>query len=679
MAGLYDRAPWLADPVFGSELVVSDLLIAGGVLLFGIVTAFWYPGMMARQISRIFMNIELKRIKKQKKHQMTDDERENIERRSRRTVEIPLKRGLITIYLLIFFILSFLTLGIDMSTRLVMANQEFRAYQFVQWITIFTFFLLFSLFAAYPLLRAIVYAVFSQRLRNSEKYALYRSLKIATRLFLIVLGSYLAILYSFPLDQMVTYRASIVLNIHIFLLIILLSYISAKYISNIMGNSVKRRDRLEGGQKRSLSRLIQAGIYLLGGLIALLVIGLDPLTMGTLLGLIGFALAFGLQDTVANFAAGIMIAMDKPFVIGDRIRLDWGGREAWGDVTDISLRSTWIKTPEDEMIVIPNMLIASQQLWNYTRDSPDAAMLLNIQISYESDWRLAERSILEILKSHPFVLSHPPPTVLMTGFEENGVNLRTRFWVADARDKLAIGSDVLKKVKDAFDRERVEIPYPHRIMIRSEDHPKPGTSDEEYISPLHLPSTGWKKMVLKEDRVKLDMGSEEGNILSPTSGPYPAKITAPYVMGLARKMNAAVTVLFIKTPKGQVEEGKKALRIYNRIAKIYNVEVKLIYEEGDVLEKILSVAETEGATLAVMGSTEESLFSSMTRRSITSELLSHLNIPTLVVPFKGEAKRMYSDLKKMNLLAPGDDVIMPEDEEDQLDPLEAAGVLNTGP
>ncbi len=677
MAGLYDHAPWLADPVFGSELVVFDLVLAGLVLLFGIITAFWYPGMMAKIISRLFMDIELKRIRKLKKHQMTDDERENIERRSRKTVEIPLKRGLITIYLLIFFILSFLILGINMNTKLVMANQEFRAYQFVQWMTIFTFFLLFSLFAAYPLLRAIVYAIFSQRLRNSEKYALYRSLKLATRLFLIVTGSYLAFLYSFTLDQMD--KASLLLNIHIFLIIILLSYMAAKYISNIMGTSAKRSDRLEGKQKRSLSRLIQTGIFLIGGFIALLVIGLDPITMGTLLGLIGFALAFGLQDTVANFAAGIMIAMDKPFVIGDRIRLDWGGRETWGDVTDISLRSTWIKTPEDEMIVIPNMLIASQQLWNYTRDSPSAAMLLNIQISYESEWRLAERSILKILKGHPFVLSHPPPTVLMTGFEENGINLRTRFWVADARDKIAIGSDVLKKVKDAFDRERVEIPYPHRVMIRAEDHQKPRTSDEEYISPLHLPSTGWKKMILKEDKVDLDMGSEGGNILSPTSGPYPARITAPYVMGLARKMNATVTVLFIKTPKGRIEEGKKALRIYNRIAKIYNVEIKLIYEEGDVLERILSVAEAEGATLAVMGSTEESLFGSMTRRSITNELLSHLNIPTLVVPFKGEAKRMYSDLKKMNLLAPEDDLIMPDDEEKISDVQTVEGVLNTGP
>ncbi len=677
MAGLYDKAPWLADPVFGSELVVFDILLAGAVLLFGIITAFLYAGMAARAISRLFMDLEFKRMRKLKKHQITEEEKENIERRSRRTLEVPLRRGLIIMYILIFLIISFLTLGIDMNTKLVIVNQEFRAFQFVQWLSIFTFFLLLSLFAAYPLLRAIVYAIFSQRLRNSEKYRLYRSLKLATRLFLIIFGSYLAFLYSFTLEQMD--RASLLMNIHIFLIIVLLSYMAAKYIPNIMGTSVKRGDHLEGRQKKSLSRLIQAGIYLLGGLVAMLVIGLDPITIGTSLGLIGFALAFGLQDTVANFAAGIMIAMDKPFVIGDRIRLDWGGRETWGDVTDISLRSTWIKTPEDEMIVIPNMLIASQQLWNYTRDSPSAAMLLNMQISYESDWRLAERSILEILKGHPFVLSHPPPTVLMTGFEENGVNLRTRFWVADARDKLAIGSDVLKKVKDAFDRERVEIPYPHRVMIRAEDHPKPRTSDEEYISPLHLPSTGWKKMVLKEDKVKLDMGSEEGNILSPTSGPYPAKITAPYVMGLARKMNATVTVLFIKTPKGRVEEGKKALRIYNRIAKIYNVEVKLIYEEGDVLEKILSVAEIERATLVVMGSTEESLFGSMTRRSITNELLSHLNIPTLVVPFKGEAKRMYSDLKRMNLLAPGDDVIMPDDGEEISGLQSLEGVPNTGP
>ncbi len=352
----------------------------------------------------------------------------------------------------------------------------------------------------------------------------------------------------------------------------------------------------------------------------------------------GIILGFGLQDTIANFAAGVQIVTDKPFVIGDRIRLDWGGRETWGDVTDISLRSTWIKTPEDEVIVVPNNVIASSQVWNYTRDSPAMTLSFDVGISYDSDWKLAEKLILEILHKHPLVINKPPPYVLMKEFGESAQVLTPRFWISEARDRLIIQSDVLKRIKDAFDRNGVEIPYEHRTIIYKADMPKPHRLAGDYKSPLYLPSMGFRKFKIQQDSM-VEMETTGSVILAPTSGSYAARYAAPYVMETARRMGALVAVLYIKTPGGSAIEGQRALRVYNEAAKRYDVDIKPIFKEGDVLDNILETVESEDASIVMMGSTEETIFGRLAKRSISQELLLHLSIPTMIIPAQAVAKR----------------------------------------
>jgi len=682
MAGLYDLAPWLDDPVLGSELKVIELMVACGIILFSLVSSLWIPGLISRSISSFFIDFEKKRLlKRKKKRGPTKEELDVVESHTHRTLELPLRRGLVIIYVLIFIFIALTYVDLDLNTEFNMGGVHYEAYRFVQWASIMVFFFFLAAFVTEPLVRASVYALFSQRMSNSQKYRLYRSLRIPVRVFFVILGLFWAFSYSFTKKQMIIGRT--LTDILLFVLIITTCVVVARLTVALMMSSRKVRGREGAQQRKSIGRLIQAAIFIVGGFVGMLAMGLDPITIGTSLGLIGFALAFGLQDTVANFAAGIMITMDKPFVIGDRIRLDWGGRETWGDVTDISLRSTWIKTPEDEMIVIPNMLIASQQLWNYTRDSPKVAVETRIGISYDSDWRLAEKLMLDILNTHPLVLSKPPPHVWMSNFGEFSVDFKVRYWAADARDKWAIQSDILKKIKDSFDKNGVEIPFPYRTLVNKTEIEKPKRLEEPFTSPVYLPSAGFKRAYFGDGAGAFEMEEKETIVLSPTSAPYPAKMTAPYVMDLAKRMNATVAALYIQTDLGDIHEGKKALRIYNQISKLYNVSIKLIYEEGDVLERILHVAETEGVSLVVMGSTEESLYGSLTRRSITQELLTHLNVPTLIVPFKGEAMKKYEELKKKGDLLKVEEEI--KEEEADIDEKQMAAIadlesmMNKGP
>ena len=133
--------------------------------------------------------------------------------------------------------------------------------------------------------------------------------------------------------------------------------------------------------------------------------------------------------------------------------------------------STSILTPEEEMIVIPNKLIASSEIWNYTKGSNIVVQKVHIGISYGSDWRLAEKLILKVVNKHPYVMKTPKANVRMLGFGDSSINLELWMWIIDARDMEQISSDVYEMIKDIFDENGIEIPYPYRTVVYKNDLP----------------------------------------------------------------------------------------------------------------------------------------------------------------------------------------------------------------
>ncbi|MDG6225537.1 MAG: mechanosensitive ion channel [Candidatus Thermoplasmatota archaeon] len=633
---------FLEDPVLGSTLVMKDVILAAIIILFGLIMALTFPTRIARHLTSMFLALDRRSMKREGKDTGEIERRLSVEKaKYKKKVEVPLQRTLFWMYLILFAGLAYYSMGIKMDTTLRIDSRTFEVWRLMQWMLVNIIVIVFSLMGIDPILRAIVYFVTGSSMSKVVKYRLFKSLRFSSKAAVIVLGSYAAIMISFTHRQISV--LDIIIDIHRFLLILFGAHIVANIAVSLMEPSFKINKRSGKDTGKAIGRLVKAGIYLLAALIAMLVLGLDPLTMATSLGLIGFALAFGLQDTVANFAAGIMIAIDRPFVIGDRIRILWGGQDTWGDVKDISLRSTWIKTPEEEMIVIPNNVIASSQVWNYTRESPKVVIQFDVGISYDSDWKLAETLILDILRSHPLVMNKPKPYVIMKEFGNSAIILKPWFWVPEARDKLNIQSDVLKRIKDAFDRNGVSIPFPHRTVVYHKDMTPPAKMTKPYVSPLYLPSTGFRRYKLQAD-LDDDRIHEEKVILAPTSASYAAKLTAPVVMDTASRMNASVAALFVRSHGGNEHDGQRALRIYNEVAKHYGVDIKMIFKEGDVLEKIMETVEEEGATLVMIGATEESMIGSITRKSVSQELLSHLNVPSMVIPFRASDEDRYREI-----------------------------------
>ncbi len=629
---------WLEEPILGPDILLEEVLIASGILVLGIILAFIFPRLISRNIGELFVNYQMKQMEKKKKKTKDEleEEKVHIRRRMRRSLEKPLRRSLAVAYFLLFFLLAIYSIDIGLDTNIEIVSRNYQAWQFLQFGMILGFLVIFVILAVEPILRALVYSLLSDSYSKAGKYSLFRSLRFPTKFVILVFGIYITLITTFSKNELGPFEW--LTRTLIFIIVLLLSYLIAQLFVALTEPTFKGRDRTTRAASKVVGRIIKVGIYLIGGLLGLTLLGFDLVYIATSLGLIGFALAFGLQDTVANFAAGIMIALDKPFIIGDRIRIDWGGKETWGDVRDISLRSTWIKTPEDEMIVVPNNVIASSQVWNYTKDSPKVALHFDIGISYDSDWKLAEKLMLAVIQKHPLVMNTPSPYVLMKEFGESSQILTIWFWIPEARDMLVIRSDILKRIKDSFDRNGVEIPFPYRTLVYKADISKPKVLGEEYHSPVFLPSTGFKEFKIANGGA-VEMGISGSVILAPTSSSIPARSTAPYVMETAKKMGASVSALFIKTPGSDLRDGQKALRIYNEVAKNFGVDIKLIFKEGDILENILMAVEQENASIVIMGTTEESVFGSLTRRSISQELLLHLNIPTMIIPFSRDGAR----------------------------------------
>ncbi len=187
------------------------------------------------------------------------------------------------------------------------------------------------------------------------------------------------------------------------------------------------------------------------------------------------AVIFGLaaQEAMGNFVNGIMITMFKPFKIGDLIKINNG--ELIGTVYDISLRHTIIETYENTKIVIPNSEMNKAILENVSSVESYKVNFLYIGISYESDLKKAMKIIEEEVIAHPHFLdirskediaNHKKPsvTIRLIDFADSSMQLRATVYSKNNAEGFAMLSDLRISIKQRFDKEEIEIPYPHRTI-----------------------------------------------------------------------------------------------------------------------------------------------------------------------------------------------------------------------
>ncbi len=181
-------------------------------------------------------------------------------------------------------------------------------------------------------------------------------------------------------------------------------------------------------------------------------------------GILGIAIGFAAKDTLSNLIAGILLIVDRPFEVGDRIEA-WNsppGSSSWGDVIHIGLRATKIKTTDNIVVIVPNNEIMRRDIVNYTISSRIIRIRVDVGISYDSNIAEARDIMIRVAKSVEWALKDPGPEVFARNFGESSIDFQAIIWIKDARKKNDTISFVIENVKKEFDKKGIEIPYPKR-------------------------------------------------------------------------------------------------------------------------------------------------------------------------------------------------------------------------
>lgn len=205
-------------------------------------------------------------------------------------------------------------------------------------------------------------------------------------------------------------------------------------------------------------------IYAVAVVLALDILGMNVMPFIAGAGVMGIAIGFAAKDTLSNLIAGVLLIIDRPFEIGDRIEV-WSapaGSASWGDVIDIGLRATKIRTTDNIIIIIPNNEIMKRDIVNYTIITSKIRVRINIGVAYDTDLPRAKEVILGVADTTDWIAKQPPPKVVVTAFGESSVDLQLRVWIDDARKRMDTISHITDQVKEAFDKTGIEIPYPRR-------------------------------------------------------------------------------------------------------------------------------------------------------------------------------------------------------------------------
>jgi small-conductance mechanosensitive channel len=211
------------------------------------------------------------------------------------------------------------------------------------------------------------------------------------------------------------------------------------------------------------SRLIIRNILLYTGSTILVItvlrqIGLDVSTLLGAAGIIGVAVGFASQTSVSNVISGIFLLSERPFEVGDVIKVG----DTTGIVSSIDLMSIKIRTFDNLFIRIPNQMVLNTEVTNITR-FPIRRMDFTFQVAYKEDLERVRKVLLELVEANPYALKEPEPLWILQGFGESGINVLLGVWF-QKQDFLNLKNSLLQEIKERFEREHIEIPFPHRTL-----------------------------------------------------------------------------------------------------------------------------------------------------------------------------------------------------------------------
>jgi small conductance mechanosensitive channel len=251
-------------------------------------------------------------------------------------------------------------------------------------------------------------------------------------------------------------------NFVVAIILLIITFAVARFIRNGLDRVIGRISH-----SAALNNLISTILYItllaVGFFFVLSVLQLDKVVVSLLagVGIIGLALGFAFQDIAANFISGIIIAVQKPFGVGDMIETN----EYFGVIERVSLRTLDIRKPSGELVKLPNKMVFENPVTNFS-SSGIRRLDLDVGVSYGEDLEKVQKIVIEALEDVKNRVKTKEVEVMYDAFNDSSIDFKARFWISYSRqiDFVSAKSDAIMKIKKAFDANDIMIPFPIRTL-----------------------------------------------------------------------------------------------------------------------------------------------------------------------------------------------------------------------
>jgi len=218
----------------------------------------------------------------------------------------------------------------------------------------------------------------------------------------------------------------------------------------------------KAGTDSTITGFVKQFAYIIVMVVAVLAslskFGIQTTSFVAVLGAAGFAIGFALQGSLSHFAAGVMLLVFRPIRVGDFVEA--GGVS--GTVKEIKLFTTTMATPDNVHVVVPNSKIFNDTIKNYSVNE-SRRIDLTIGIGYGDSIDRAMEVLMEVMRADDRIIREPSPQIVVVDLGDSSVNLLVRCWTKRA-DFWAVKCDLTKNIKENFDIQGIEIPFPQRVV-----------------------------------------------------------------------------------------------------------------------------------------------------------------------------------------------------------------------
>jgi small-conductance mechanosensitive channel len=243
-------------------------------------------------------------------------------------------------------------------------------------------------------------------------------------------------------------------------------YVFARVMTKFAHWLLGKATRLDQAQQLLAEKLLTMAVWAIAILVGMDVLNINLTALTVFSGAFGLAIGFGLQKTFGNLIAGIILLMDRSIKPGDVIAIsDQAGVSTFGQIRKIGIRAVSVVTRDEREYLIPNEQLMINQVENWSYSSKTVRIQVPVGVSYGCDIKLAEKLMLQAAAASPRVLTAPPPSVWLDQYGNSSVDFVIQCWISDPEDGVGnVRSDVLKRLWDLFQENKIEIPFPQRDL-----------------------------------------------------------------------------------------------------------------------------------------------------------------------------------------------------------------------